>query len=152
MVVRCGHQVLESGKSGPRDRADGGGGQSGRAGSAFPTGRRPPCIRPRQSFRTSRRTIYGTTAALLAISVGANVKAVQRMLGHKSAAMTLDTYADLFDDDLAAVAQKIETVVPKLCPCGQISAMTRPRMQNDQHFRAGHRCSPDWTRTNNRPV
>jgi len=40
----------------------------------------------------------------LAISAGANVKAVQRMLGHASAAMTLDTYADLFDDDLDAVA------------------------------------------------
>lgn len=44
------------------------------------------------------------TAASLAISAGANVKAVQRMLGHKSAAMTLDTYADLFDEDLDAVA------------------------------------------------
>ncbi|MEF2977273.1 integrase [Subtercola sp. YIM 133946] len=32
------------------------------------------------------------------------MKAVQRMLGHASAAMTLDTYADLFDDDLDAVA------------------------------------------------
>ena len=40
------------------------------------------------------------TAASLAISAGANVKAVQRMLGHASAAMTLDTYADLFDADL----------------------------------------------------
>lgn len=44
------------------------------------------------------------TAASLAISSGAHVKAVQRMLGHASAAMTLDTYADLFDDDLDAVA------------------------------------------------
>lgn len=44
------------------------------------------------------------TAASLAISAGANVKAVQRMLGHSSAAMTLDTYADLFDDDLDVVA------------------------------------------------
>jgi integrase len=44
------------------------------------------------------------TAASLAISAGANVKAVQRMLGHASAAMTLDTYADLFDSDLDAVA------------------------------------------------
>jgi integrase len=39
-------------------------------------------------------------AASLAVSAGANVKAVQKMLGHASAAMTLDTYADLFDDDL----------------------------------------------------
>lgn len=44
------------------------------------------------------------TAASLAVSAGANVKALQKMLGHASAAMTLDTYADLFDDDLDAVA------------------------------------------------
>ena len=44
------------------------------------------------------------TAASLAVSAGANVKAVQRMLGHASAAMTLDVYADLFGNDLDAVA------------------------------------------------
>jgi integrase len=48
------------------------------------------------------------TAASLAISAGANVKAVQRMLGHSSAAMTLDIYADLFDDDLEAVATALD--------------------------------------------
>ena len=48
------------------------------------------------------------TAASLAISAGANVKAVQRMLGHASAAMTLDTYADLFEDDLNAVATALD--------------------------------------------
>ncbi len=47
------------------------------------------------------------TAASLTISSGANVTAVQRMLGHKSAAMTLDTYADLFEDDLADVAARL---------------------------------------------
>jgi integrase len=47
------------------------------------------------------------TAASLAVSAGANVKAVQRMLGHASAAMTLDVYADLFDDDLDAVARAL---------------------------------------------
>ena len=47
------------------------------------------------------------TAASLAISAGANVKAVQRMLGHKSAAMTLDVYSDLFDDDLDAVGDAL---------------------------------------------
>lgn len=49
------------------------------------------------------------TTASLAIASGANVKAVQRMLGHASAAMTLDTYADLFDDDLETVAKALET-------------------------------------------
>ncbi len=33
------------------------------------------------------------------------------MLGHASAAMTLDTYADLFDDDLDAVADRLDEVV-----------------------------------------
>src|SRR5690606_18276604 len=47
------------------------------------------------------------TAASLAVSAGANVKALQRMLGHASAAMTLDTYADLFDDDLDYVADAL---------------------------------------------
>jgi integrase len=44
------------------------------------------------------------TAASLAVSAGVNVLALQRMLGHKSAKVTLDTYADLFDADLDAVA------------------------------------------------
>ena len=39
-------------------------------------------------------------AAGLMISHGANVKVVQRQLGHKDAAMTLNVYAELFDDDL----------------------------------------------------
>jgi len=47
------------------------------------------------------------TAASLAVSAGANVKVLQLMFGHKSAAMTLDIYADLFDDDLNAVAEKV---------------------------------------------
>jgi integrase len=44
------------------------------------------------------------TCASLSISAGVNVLALQRMLGHTSAKVTLDTYADLFDDDLDAVA------------------------------------------------
>jgi integrase len=41
------------------------------------------------------------------VSAGVNVLALQRMLGHKSAKITLDTYADLFDDDLDAVAESL---------------------------------------------
>ncbi|MDT4913712.1 MAG: hypothetical protein QOC66_2840 [Pseudonocardiales bacterium] len=65
------------------------------------------------------------TAASLAVSAGAHVKAVQRMLGHASASMTLDTYADLFDDDLEAVAARLgelrakARVAPPL-PHGQV--------------------------------
>lgn len=58
-----------------------------------------PPIMPRVTPHDLRHT-----AASLAISAGANVKAVQRMLGHASAAMTLDTYAALFEDDLDEVA------------------------------------------------
>ncbi len=47
------------------------------------------------------------TAASLAVSAGANVKAVQRMLGHASAAMTLDVYSGLFADDLDLVAEQL---------------------------------------------
>ncbi|WP_347403857.1 tyrosine-type recombinase/integrase [Mycobacterium sp. 236(2023)] len=60
------------------------------------------------------------SAASLAVSAGANVKAVQRMLGHASAAMTLDVYADLFDDDLESVA----------------AAMDRARSQARDHARS----------------
>jgi integrase len=60
------------------------------------------------------------TAASLAVSAGANVKAVQRMLGHASAAMTLDVYADLFDDDLDEVARRLERSVEEMwAKCGQ---------------------------------
>ena len=47
------------------------------------------------------------TTASLAISAGANVKVVQRMLGHASAAMTLDIYSDLIVDDLDTVADRL---------------------------------------------
>ena len=51
------------------------------------------------------------TAASLAISAGANVKAVQRMLGHASAAVTLDVYSDLFDSDLDSVAIILDAAI-----------------------------------------
>jgi integrase len=47
------------------------------------------------------------TAASLAVSAGGNVLVVQRMLGHASAAMTLDIYSGLFADDLDDVAAKV---------------------------------------------
>ncbi|WP_243709919.1 tyrosine-type recombinase/integrase [Mycobacterium marinum] len=47
------------------------------------------------------------TCASLAISAKANVKVVQHMLGHATAAMTLDLYGHLMSDDLAAVAEAL---------------------------------------------
>lgn len=46
--------------------------------------------------------------ASLAISAGANVKVVQRLLGHKTAVLTLDRYGHLFPDDLDAVADAFD--------------------------------------------
>lgn len=48
------------------------------------------------------------TAASLAISAGASIKAVQRMLGHASAKVTLDIYGGLFEEDLEALADTLE--------------------------------------------
>jgi integrase len=49
------------------------------------------------------------TCASVAVSAGVNVLALQRMLGHTSAKVTLDTYADLFDNDLDAVAVTLDS-------------------------------------------
>lgn len=48
------------------------------------------------------------TAASLAVSSGANVLAVARMLGHADPRETLRTYADLFDSDLEDVAIRLD--------------------------------------------
>ncbi len=50
------------------------------------------------------------TAASLAVSAGANVKAVQRMLGHSTASQTLDRYSHLFTEDLEALADRLDAV------------------------------------------
>lgn len=50
------------------------------------------------------------TAASLAASAGGNGAAIQRMLGHSSAAMTLNVCADLFDDDLDTLASALDAV------------------------------------------
>jgi Phage integrase family len=44
------------------------------------------------------------TCASLAIRSGANVKVVQKLLGHKTAKLTLDRYGHLYADDLETVA------------------------------------------------
>ena len=49
------------------------------------------------------------TAASLAIASGADVKVVQQMLGHSSAAMTMDVYGHLFSDRLDEVADALDT-------------------------------------------
>lgn len=48
------------------------------------------------------------TAASLAIASGADVKTVQLMLGHASAAMTLDIYGHLWEEGLDALPGAME--------------------------------------------
>lgn len=50
------------------------------------------------------------TCASMAISTGANVLAVQTLLGHEDASVTLKIYAELFPDDLDQVADKLDAL------------------------------------------
>jgi hypothetical protein len=95
------------------------------------THRRQGARRPRVHRRTGRRATTGAdlprhlaakaigipelhphelrhTAASLAIASGADVKVVQQMLGHSSAAMTMDVYGHLFSDRLDEVADALD--------------------------------------------
>lgn len=49
------------------------------------------------------------TAASLAVSAGANVLVVPRMLGHEKPSTTLDIYSDLIDEDLDTVADALDS-------------------------------------------
>lgn len=53
------------------------------------------------------------TCASIAISAGASVKGLQRLLGHQSAAVTLDTYSGLFERDVDDVAERMDKVRTK---------------------------------------
>lgn len=54
------------------------------------------------------------TAASLAIQAGASVVAVARLLGHESAATTLNHYAGLFPTDLDDVAARLDTAARRV--------------------------------------
>jgi integrase len=69
------------------------------------------CQKTDESFPTIAPHDLRHTAASLAVSANANVKAVQRMLGHAKASMTLDIYADLLDEDLDGVADRLDTAI-----------------------------------------
>jgi len=51
------------------------------------------------------------TAASLAISSGANIKAVSRLLGHADASMTLRIYSHAFEDDLIKLSEDMDTML-----------------------------------------
>lgn len=58
------------------------------------------------------------TAASLAIRSGAIVKALQNMLGHASAGLTLDRYGHLYDSDVDAVGHAIDAEISVNCGHG----------------------------------
>lgn len=55
------------------------------------------------------------TAASLAIQAGANIKALQNMLGHESAGLTLDRYGHLYGSDVEAVGVAINGLLTRNC-------------------------------------
>ena len=81
----------------------------------FAAARKAAGIRGDFTFQDLRHT-----AASLAISSGANIKAVQQMLGHRTAAVTLDTYAGLFESDRVSTAEGVGRLYEaQVAPGGQ---------------------------------
>ena len=64
---------------------------------------------------TSSCTSLRHTAASLAIQAGANIKALQNMLGHESAGLTLDRYGHLYGSDVEAVGVAINALLTRKC-------------------------------------
>ena len=58
------------------------------------------------------------TCASLAIAAGADIKVIQRMLGHTSAAMTLDRYGHLMPGQSELVADRLDDLVASLGAAG----------------------------------
>jgi integrase len=68
------------------------------------------------------------TAASLMIATKANVKVVQRQLGHKSATQTLDRYGHLYGDELDALQTALDVTLWRLLrtQCGLIMKWRSP--------------------------
>lgn len=56
------------------------------------------------------------------------------MLGHKNAAMTLDTYADLFDTDLDDVATSISNKIAAIETLQADQALVRTPVVSGNHY------------------
>lgn len=89
-------------------------------------------VRRAQAFNSSIPWVtcddFRHAAPSLAIGSGTNVKAVLRMIGHASAKMMLDTYADLLGDVLDTVATRLDDQMRLLArPPGVRTRQARPR-------------------------
>jgi hypothetical protein len=65
------------------------------------------------------------TCASLAIAAGADVKVLQRMLGHASAALTLDRYGHLFPGQAQSVVERLDEMARRAAPAWPEIAVLR---------------------------
>lgn len=63
------------------------------------------------------------SAAARLISAGASPKAVQSILGHRSAALSLTVYGHLFDDDLDELAGRLDS---RAAPRASVTELRAP--------------------------
>ncbi len=84
---------------------------------AATAGERPALIPEGLQFYDLRHT-----CASLLIAKGASVKAVQKQLGHKSAAITLDVYGHLWPDEIERLAERMDEAHE-----AAIEALARPQ-------------------------
>ena len=78
------------------------------------------------------------------------MKSVQRMLGHASAAMTLDVYSGLFDDDLAALADRMDAAARAAAQARVGAVCARPPTERSENGNAAvRRGGPRGDRTHN---
>jgi hypothetical protein len=69
----------------------------------------PGYFKPAARPTTPRFSDLWHTAVSLLMRKGASINAVRKQLGHATASIALDTYGDLFPDELDGLAGRLET-------------------------------------------
>jgi integrase len=69
-----------------------------------------PALRSAKVPKVGLHVLRHSAAAAL-IRAGASPKALQAILGHQSAGFTLSVYGHVFEQDMAELAQRLETIV-----------------------------------------
>src|SRR3546814_8837117 len=75
------------------------------------------------------------TAAALMIAAGADIKVLQRMLGHSSAVLTLDRYGHLFPGQAESVADRLDEMAEAagVVQRAEVVAIDRGRSGSEEH-------------------
>jgi hypothetical protein len=79
-----------------------------RDGVGCRTPRRPPCPQPSRWWRQTY-TVGGTESSL-ARRAGADLRLLQKTMGHASTTVTAHIYADLYDDELDDIASALDAL------------------------------------------